>query len=113
VHFFVEGIQRILLHLACSSMAPHSQSRGRKRRKGRKEEEGAFRGDGLGACEPQQSGARRQRDNAQESVHFSHSFFGLNFCFYLDELGSQNRYAPLTHNADKRVPYVRFHKFSY
>jgi hypothetical protein len=47
-------------------MAPLGQSRGRKRRRGRREEEGASGGDGLGAREPQQSGAHRSRDNAQE-----------------------------------------------
>jgi hypothetical protein len=49
----------------------------------------------------------------KSQVHFSHSIFGLKFCFYLDELGSHNRYAPLTHNADNRAPSIRFHRFSY
>jgi hypothetical protein len=52
--------------LAYSSMAPLGQSRGRKRRRGRREEGGASGGVGLGACEPQQSGAHRQRDDTHE-----------------------------------------------
>jgi hypothetical protein len=55
-------------------MASLGQSRGRKRRRGRKEEEGASGGDGLGACEPQQGGAHGQRDDAREpGTHFAFS----------------------------------------
>jgi hypothetical protein len=38
----------------------------KKRKKGRKEEEGASKGNDLGTHEPQQGGARHQRDNTQE-----------------------------------------------
>jgi hypothetical protein len=55
-------------------MAPHSQSRGRKRRRGRKEEEGASGGDVFGAHEPQHDGTHRRGDNAQES--------GVSFLFF-------------------------------
>jgi hypothetical protein len=55
-------------------MAPLGQSRGRKRRRGRKEGEGASGGDSLGTCEPQQSGAHSQRDNALDpGTHFAFS----------------------------------------
>jgi hypothetical protein len=53
MHLSVEGIRRIALPLACSSMTPHSQSRGRKRRRGRKKEEGASQGNDHGTHEPQ------------------------------------------------------------
>jgi hypothetical protein len=52
----------------------YSQSRVRKRRRGRKEEEGVSRGDGFGAHEPQHDGTHRQGDNAQE--------LGVSFLFF-------------------------------
>jgi hypothetical protein len=62
-------------------MAPHSQLHGRKRRRGRKEEEGASGGDDFGAHEPQHDGTHREGDNAQESgVPF---LFSLYLKFYL------------------------------
>jgi hypothetical protein len=43
----------------------------------------------------------------KSQVHLSHSLFNLNYIFYLCELGSQNRYAPLTHKPDNSAPLVR------
>jgi hypothetical protein len=39
-------------------------------------------------------------------VHLSYFLLSLNYVFYLYELGSHNRYAPLTYNADNRAPLV-------
>jgi hypothetical protein len=114
MHLSVEGIQRILLLLACSLMVSHSQSCRRKRQRGRKEEEdGASGGDGLGAHEPQHDGTHRQGDNVQESGAPFLFSLNLNSVFYLCELGSQNRYAPLAHKPNNRAPLVSFHMFSY
>jgi hypothetical protein len=87
-------------------MASHSQSRGRKRRRGRKEEEGASGEMASAHMSHSVMGPTAREIMRKSQVCLSYFSLNLNSVFYLCELGSQNRYAPLTHKPDNRAPFV-------
>jgi hypothetical protein len=81
-------------------MAPHSQSRGR-----REEEEERKKKTPLGEMASAHMSHSMMGPTARETMRKSQvclSYFSLNLnsVFYLCELGSHNRYAPLTHKPD-------------
>jgi hypothetical protein len=107
MHLSVEGIRKILLlRLAHSWRLTASRAEEREEEEERKEK-ASLEGTISVHVNHNRVGSTVRGTMRKSQVHISPSLFDLNYVFYLCELGSHNRHAPLTYNADNRAPFVR------
>jgi hypothetical protein len=95
MHLSIEGIRRIALPIACSSMAPHSQSRGRKEEEEERKKKLPHKGMTLAHMNRNKEGPATRGIIHKSWVCPSYSSLHLNFRFYLYVLSPQSNYAPL------------------